>query len=151
MKTKMPTEFQEQCALIEWANLIQVHKYLSEYEGLVPGVIGDYLVASANGGKRPKWVDKNGKIYSPEGKKLKKSGVKDGFPDLFLYIPVDGYNGLAIEMKRIKHSAVSKEQVMWLQRLKDRGFYAYIAHGFEDAKNVIEAYLMGALSVVIGK
>ena len=41
-----------------------------------------------------------------EARGMKLTGYKKGFPDLFFYEPRQGFNGLAIELKRDKAQAV---------------------------------------------
>ena len=74
-----PTEHQEQARLIKWA------AYRS---ATLPEL--RMLVSIPNGGKRD----------PATGAKLKSEGLKAGFPDLALFVPRRGYNGLFIEMKR---------------------------------------------------
>lgn len=45
--------------------------------------------ASAGGIRASAWA----------GAKLKKMGYKRGFPDIFIYVSKNGYNGLAVELK----------------------------------------------------
>lgn len=71
--------------------------------------------------------------------KMKKAGYKKGFPDLFIYEPRDGCNGLAIEMKR-KEGIVTLEQKIWIGELQARGYQSWICRGFDEAKRVIDDY-----------
>lgn len=75
-------------------------------------------------------------------RKLARMGVKSGVSDLFLPYPHNGYHGLWIEMKRIKNSKSSPEQIEWCNRMLKRGYGAEFAYGWEHAKDIIEKYLM---------
>ena len=74
-----------------------------------------------------------------------------GFPDIVIYEPRGGYHGLFIEMKRTGEKLYKKngdpktdhirEQIEMVHKLKDLGYYAFIAYGFNDAKDVIDTYM----------
>ena len=80
------------------------------------------------------------KTYISVAKKMKETGYKSGFPDLFIYQPKDGYNGLAIELK-VKGNYASPTQKDWIKRLNDRGYLAKVCTGFDDAIQIIDEYL----------
>jgi hypothetical protein len=71
--------------------------------------------------------------------KMKRSGYRKGFPDLFIYEPRRGFNGLAIELKS-EEGSPSKEQIAWITRLNARGYYATICKGLDEAMATVEAY-----------
>lgn len=116
-RAEIPTEDQEQIALIQWAN--------------TQPSIKDLLFHSPNGGSRHKL----------EALKLKRMGVKAGVPDLFLPIPTSQHHGLFIELKRRRLSTLTIEQKWWLNALAERGYCAEVAYGWEEAKNIIEEYM----------
>lgn len=87
--------------------------------------------ASANGGKRS-WT---------AGRKLKSMGMASGFPDLFIPLPMGTYHGLMIELKREKGGKIQPEQIGWMKYLREVGYYADFAFGFEEAKRMILDYL----------
>lgn len=91
------------------------------------------LFAVPNGGKRSKIT----------AAMLKRTGVRPGVPDLVLPVPMAGYHGLYIEMKKKEGGTVSKEQKDWLQFLLLQGYMAVVCNGFEEAKAVITNYLAG--------
>lgn len=67
--------------------------------------------------------------------KNKALGVVRGVPDLFIVTT----NGLmAIEMKRIKGSVTSPEQLQWIETLQDAGTPAFVAKGAEQAIRITE-------------
>ena len=78
-----------------------------------------------------------------EAKRLKASGYKRGFPDVFVYEPRGPFHGLAIELKKEKGGRVSQAQKDWLNALEMRGYKATVAKGFDEAVAVLVAYLEG--------
>ncbi|MDA9755367.1 VRR-NUC domain-containing protein [Flavobacteriales bacterium] len=76
-----------------------------------------------------------------EAKRLKASGYKRGFPDVFVYEPRGRWHGLAIELKKEKGGRVSASQREWIAALEARGYRAVVAKGFEAAKEVLTEYL----------
>lgn len=74
---------------------------------------------------------------------LKKQGVKRGVPDMCLPVPRGGFNGLYIELKRVKGGTVSDEQREWIAALNTQGYKAIICHGAEEAIEQIRGYLNG--------
>lgn len=112
-------ESQEQCALIEWAE-IQSRTY--------PEL--KLLHHIPNGGKR----------NIATAARLKKEGVKAGVPDLFLPAPKGKWHGLYIEMKAPK-GTVSEKQKWWIKALRKQGYAVAICYGWEVAKDIITCYL----------
>jgi hypothetical protein len=78
--------------------------------------------------------------------RMKDEGVKPGVPDLCIAIPRGSRHGLYLELKATgtTASAVSKEQREWIARLRTAGYAAEVAHGFEQATQIIEEYLGNA-------
>src|SRR5215467_2664073 len=114
VKKVIPTEDQEQIKFVTWLKKQ-----------------GFKVVASANGGSRNLF----------EAMKLKRMGVSSGFPDVFVPIATPKFHGFFVEMKRIKGGKVSETQIEWLSYLRDNGYYAEVAHGFEEAKEMFNFYL----------
>lgn len=112
-----PTEHEDHLALVEWANYhIICRRYLIHIE--------------------------NERQCTPaQGVMRKRKGVKKGVSDFFLAYPTGKHSGLWIELKRVKGGIVSPEQLDWLARMADVGYKAVVAHGFEEARQVIEDYL----------
>ena len=77
--------------------------------------------------------------YQSQRLKAKRTGYIAGFPDLFIYEPRGGYNGLAIELK-VKGNYASPKQKEWLVNLEDRGYSSWVCVGFDDAKETIDNY-----------
>jgi hypothetical protein len=67
-------------------------------------------------------------------------GTIAGVPDLCIPIPSGSYHGLYIELKRQKGGKVSSEQSDWLAFLREKGYYAQVAKGFDEAKEMIMHY-----------
>ena len=116
-----PTEEQEQAAVFEWAMLMS--KQFPDLEDLFH--IG-------NGGLRSK----------SEAARFKRMGVKPGVSDLFLPAPVGKYHGLWIEMKRQKGGRLEPEQKDWIERMNRKGYLALVAHGADEACEILYNYLM---------
>ncbi len=75
-----------------------------------------------------------------QANKMIRTGYIKGFPDLFIYESRKGSHGLAIEMKRVKGSVTSPEQMRWQNELRNRGFESYICKGSEEAIKQIDKY-----------
>lgn len=115
-----PTESQEQVTLFAWAKLNE-----NKYPELA------LMLHVPNGG----WRDKR------TAEKLKREGVRPGFPDIFLPVPRRGHHGLMVELKRVKGGSVSTDQKKWLESLNSQGYLAVVAKGYEEAKKIIVDYL----------
>lgn len=113
-------EDDHQKALFEWAQL-----------ATVGGIrVGDYLYASANGGKR----------NIKEAARMKAQGVKAGVSDLHLPIARGGFIGLWIELKAPKGKA-SQLQIDWVNKMAEQGHMALFCYGWTAAKQTITDYL----------
>ena len=74
-----------------------------------------------------------------------------GIPDLLIFEPRQGYNGLLIEIKIKKEKLYKKdgtfrtehlkEQFEMIKRLKEKGYYAVFGFGFDDCKEIIDNYM----------
>ena len=53
------------------------------------------------------------------------------------------YNGLYIELKRLRGGTVSATQKQWIARLRDAGYAVEVCKGWEAAAAVITDYLEG--------
>lgn len=125
----MNQEELEQTYLIRWATMLS---------GKHPEL--ELLHHIPNGGLRSK----------SEAKRLKGAGVKPGVPDLCLPVAKQKKNGLYIEMKapaidqgdkKTAKGRLSKEQVIWLDRLNAQGYHATVCYGWVEAAEVIIDYL----------
>lgn len=130
--TYAASEASEQMALIEWVLMAQ---------GQEPRL--RLLFHVPNGELRDKAT----------GEKLQRMGVKPGIPDLLLPVVSRGYHGFAIELKR-KGGELSPEQVEWLDRFRDQGWFANVYVGWVSAACAMCWYLerkpeeLGLASVV---
>lgn len=121
-KEPIPSEFEEQKALITWWREIGCIEYhLPQH----------LLFAIPNGGSR----------HPGEARRLKESGVLAGVPDLFFAVGFMDHHGLFIEMKKRKGGHISKPQWDMIYYLGKAGFKDQVCYGFEDAKKAIGAYL----------
>lgn len=116
----IPTEHDEQKALITWADL-QAGKHPELH----------LLYAIPNGGARSKAT----------AGKLKAEGVRSGVPDLCLPVPRGSFHGLYIEMKRSKRGSTSATQKWWHMALTGLSYQVRICKSFEEAKTVLQEYL----------
>ena len=117
------SESTEQQALIQWFN-IQYPKYR--------------LISVPNGqmiGGRNKFA---------LIKKYKAEGLTLGVSDLFLCVPRNSYSGLWLEMKAKGkgEKSLSDQQRLWLADMQKIGYRATWAAGFDQAKGIIEDYLL---------
>lgn len=87
-------------------------------------------------------IPNEGKRTVSYGAKLRRMGMKKGFPDLFIPKAAKGKHGLFIEMKAPR-GRVTAEQDEWLSLLSREGYGAVVCYGFNKAISVIEAYLKG--------
>jgi hypothetical protein len=128
----IPTEHQEQVAVIQWAKAM--HAVLPELK---------LLFAIPNGGMRPRLkIFKKGKTIdiSPEGQKLHREGVQPGVPDLMLPVARHGFHGLFVEMKR-KGESQSPAQEAWEALLLDQGYAVSVCRGADIAIAELSGYL----------
>ena len=142
MITKCPTENDEALKLKRWTDNHFIAK--------------DYLVPIPNGGSRNKL----------EAANMKRRGqARAGVSDYFLAYPmvtctsssdtqsliddnvtlkiVNFISGLWIELKRQdkRISRPTPEQVIWLERMRNKNYAAVVAYGADDAIKAIKDYL----------
>lgn len=120
MRAQIPTEHQEQVALVRWSRLSEsAHPELR------------LLIAIPNGGARS----------TVTGARLKAEGVRPGVPDLFFAHPsASGHHGLWIEMKRASSGRLSPEQRAFLRDIRAAGYCAVIAYTWIEAARIICQY-----------
>lgn len=119
LPTLQLTEKQEQKLLVKW-----MKSYPSP-------LLWDATIHIPNEGKR----------HVITGSELKAMGMKKGVSDFFISLPSKGYHGLWIELKRKEGYKISPEQRAFIENRKRSGYAAYIAYGWEHAKDIIEDYL----------
>lgn len=76
------------------------------------------------------------------GARLKREGLRPGFPDLGLFAPAHGKSGLFLELKAWG-GKVRDGQEEYLEMLRGQGYAAAICYGWEAAKQAITDYLAG--------
>lgn len=123
-------EHAEQVKLFNWAGDPAT---LENYPELA------WLFAIPNGGHR----------HIKVAKYMKAEGQQAGVPDVFLPAPRKRWNGsqdhgLWVEMKAGKNKPTQKQRA-WLDYLESVGYCTAVCWSFEDAKDVILAYLDRAL------
>lgn len=74
------------------------------------------------------------------GQILKNAGLKPGVPDLILDYPAGTYHGLRIEMKFGKNKP-TPNQLDWLLRLRDAGYFVALCWSADDAIKLLEKYV----------
>lgn len=100
----------------------------------------DYAIKQYPGIELMFHIPNGGSRHPVEAARLKAQGVKAGVSDIFLPVPRNEYHGLWIEMKREKGGRVTEAQTEWIARMREQGYCAVVAHGFEEAKGAIERY-----------
>lgn len=121
------TEHSQQVALFSWA-ANNVGKYpVLEFLFAVPN--GFYGSAEQKG-------------------KMKAEGLRSGVPDIMLLHPIAPYFGCIIELKiesvkKNKNGGCSDNQISWITQLLAAGYYVSVCYGWEEARNMLIAYLEG--------
>lgn len=115
----IPTEEEEQCFVISWA---EVNEY--RYPEL----------------KLLYHVPNEGKRSGREGAKMKRMGLRKGVSDLCLPVARGIYHGLYIELKALD-GRITKEQNEFLAAVREQGYCSYACYGGESAVKAIEQYL----------
>lgn len=72
---------------------------------------------------------------------MKRRGLTPGVSDVVLALPRGHYHGAFFELKRDEDSHVSSEQSSFRNRMDARGYYAVIAHGWDELKSHVDHYL----------
>lgn len=78
--------------------------------------------------------------------KMKMTGYKKGFPDMFIYKSNDSFSGLAIEVKK-KGGVVSPHQKEWLSRLKEGGYFSCVVYNLNEAIEIIDSYISNTIQL----
>ncbi len=85
--------------------------------------------------------------------KAKKQRSQRGLPDMMILEPSGRYHGLMIELKRegespfkIKDGSLKagqhlRDQADAIKQLKAKGYFACFCTGFDEAKEIIDAYM----------
>lgn len=121
LNLKSPTEYQEQQNYFE---IVELHK--TRYPQL------NCISATQNG------------LYSTAKhvNRMKRAGLKPGYPDLIVDIPSRGYHGARIELKRRGYgNKMSKAQTEWFSKLTEQGYWCFCTEGWESAWEATLWYL----------
>lgn len=114
---KIISESTIQCNYLKWLNFQhpEIFKVTSSF---------------ANGGARdPRY-----------GARLKREGMKKGFPDLGVFVPCREYHGMFIEFKNEK-GRVSPDQKEVISKLQAKGYLCVICKSIDEAINQTNEYL----------
>lgn len=85
-------------------------------------------------------IPNEGKRSKSYGARLKRMGLRKGFPDLFITRARGKYHGLFIEMK-YDQGDTTKDQRKWLSLLNHEGYACAVCYSADDAIRLIEKYL----------
>ena len=88
------------------------------------------------------WTSTMNGMWTTKGTAVKaqKAGMNPGVPDILIFDHRGPYGGLAIEMKRIRGSVVSPEQIDFIKFFRSIGWRAEICKGAEKAIETIKGY-----------
>ena len=84
-------------------------------------------------------IPNEGKRSLSYAARMKRMGLRSGFPDLFVTLARGEYHGLFIEMKYGKNKT-TKEQKEWLERLSAEGYACAVCYNAAEAIKTIESY-----------
>ena len=70
----------------------------------------------------------------------RQMGCRKGVPDLMLPVPMHGFHGLFIEMKK-PGGRLDEMQKRWLKALEQFGYKAICCKGWEEAKDALQGYM----------
>ena len=87
-------------------------------------------------------IANEGKRSVVYGARMKRLGLRKGFPDLFFPYARNGYHGLFIEMKRDEKAKPTHDQTWWSEYLNKQGYRAVICHGSNAAIEEINSYFL---------
>lgn len=110
--------------LVEWIDLVVLSN------GLRPGLFFYHV---------PNGLARN----ATEGGIFKAQGLRKGWPDYCLDLPVGRYHGFRLEIKAEHGAKPTAEQLEILARLESVGYKCGVAWGFDEAKRQLEQYWHG--------
>jgi len=76
---------------------------------------------------------------------LRKQGLKPGVSDVVIAIPLGGFSGAYIELKRDKISKTTQEQKDWCALMHDAGYFSRVVVGQDAAFAAVQEYWRGDL------
>ena len=115
------SEYQEQCLVVEYCELKH---------------IPIYAIPNSND-----MSSTNRMLAIKIMRKLKRSGLRPGFPDLCIPVMSNNYGGMYIELKKAKNGVVTDNQKKWIALLNKRGYLAMVCNGAMEAIKEINNYV----------
>lgn len=125
----MNKESDEQKVLVQWLRVRKITHFAPINENIHSGIIRQFI--------RPTGLA--AKIISMIENKLKAMGKRKGVSDLVILLPKG--KTVFIEMKRKNGGKESEDQSTFRDEVIALGHDAYVCHGFEEARDVVMAYL----------
>jgi hypothetical protein len=104
--------------------------FFSRLQWLRPNLV-EFVAAVANGGKRDKRT----------AARLKRTGVRRGFPDVVVMLPRQGAHALLIEFKRQGITQADDEQHALHALYRAQGYRVELCSGCDAAWRVFEEYV----------
>jgi len=124
-KRARPEQAAGRC-LVQWVDQVVIqHPDLGRIR------VGEYFAHIPNGGARS----------AIEAAIFKGQGVRPGWPDYTLDIPIGRYHGFRLELKAAGGDKPDQAQLDILRRLELAGYCVAVSWGFDDARRAIESYL----------
>lgn len=80
-----------------------------------------------------------GKRSFAAANRMKREGMRKGFPDITVEYAAHGYRALFLEFKAVR-GRISEEQVWWLRLLKKFGSAVFVVRSAEAAVKLVEDY-----------
>jgi hypothetical protein len=122
MKQTCPTEYQEQCTLVDYLEILKKQGKVRLFTAL------------PNNTYTKSWSQK---------RKQTAEGVRKGFPDLCVIIKqrMNTDNMIFIEMKRKKGGILRPEQREWQEAINGTVNHFFICRGYEEAKKVVDQFI----------
>lgn len=96
------------------------------------------IIAIPNGS----WLSGDARRRAILMNKMKREGLVVGASDLFIASPSGPWHGLFLELKDIDKTwcHVTEAQRLFMAKVKEQGYAALWAAGFEEARDIIEEY-----------
>ena len=133
-RSRVPTELQEQTWLYEWKAIMLPREPRLRWLHAIPNgaAMPGFYRAMPDGTRR--WI-------SPEGGRMRASGLTAGVLDNFLPVALRGYHGLYVELKRLAGGELSDEQRDFIKDAVRAGYAVEVCKGWARAAFAISAYL----------
>lgn len=125
-------ESDHQIALMKWLDTVPA-------PNMGGPKLGHFAFAVPNGVWVPAPIDLRMRIIIT----MRRQGLKKGVPDVWIMLPLHGWHGCIIELKRDERSQIAPEQIEWLDRLRGAGYFVELARGIQEATAAVNRYLAG--------